>query len=756
MRLASLLALAVAQSGTLASVEAQAPRFDVVIRHGTVIDGTGSPGYAADVGVAGGRIAAIARGGLPARSGRVELDARGLVVSPGFIDHHAHISTNIHERPLAENFLYQGITTIVASLHSGDVPWPLAAYMDSLRTAPNIAFFCGHSWIRREVLGLASRAPTPSELARMRDLTDQCMRDGALGLSTGLLYVPANYATTEEVIELARVAARHGGLYVTHMRDEARGLIASVREAIRIGEEAGLPVQINHHKAAGAGQFGWSDTTLALIDAARARGVDVTHDLYPYAAGSTGSGVLFPQWALAGGPDSLRARVDNPAVRRRLETEMVERMRADWAGEDLGRIQFRELPSDRRYDGRTMADMARDRGRPVSAVTGVELAIELQLKGGFTAIYHMMDERDVIAIMKHPLAMFETDGDPIGYGRGFPHPRSYGAFPRVLARYVREQQVLTLEDAIRRMTSLSAAQIGQGDLGLIQEGRRADIVVFDAERIADLATYQDPHRFSVGMVHILVNGQVVLRDGSLTGARPGRVLKGPARATGDAGSRGPGFAGVSTPGSPRPASCRVLETPRRLPSVAAVLDSFALTGAIAATPSLGAPDAVLGLAFPERPGPPQAWMIDSALPPDAKARLETLVLATVRRGRTAPGTSLRLRVRTVAPVAMHIERSVLCAPVPLDSTHPAGPTYQVRAGAGGVPAQRWKSVIRQRIGADGVVQEARLRPTSGRLDLDRLALEPVYARRWRPATLDGRPVEVWFEDGRVALVREAK
>jgi N-acyl-D-amino-acid deacylase len=529
MRRSWLTPLALVSLGFGGRVEAQTPRFDVVIRNGTVVDGSGGLRYSADLGVTGGRIVSIARSGLPPRSGRTELDAKGLVVSPGFIDHHAHISTNIHERPLAENFLFQGITTIVASLHSGDVPWPLAGYMDSLRTAPNIGFFCGHSWVRKEVLGLANRAPTAAELDRMRDLTDRCMRDGALGLSTGLLYVPANYAKTEEVIELARVAARHGGIYVTHMRDEARGLLASVREAIRIGEQGGLPVQINHHKAAGAGQFGWSTTTLALIDSARARGVDVTHDLYPYAAGSTGSGVLFPQWALAGGPDSLRARVENPTVRRRLEAEMLERMRLDWAGDELARIQFRELYSDHRYDGKTLADMARDRGLTISAVSGVQLAIELQLKGGFSAIYHMMDERDVVAIMKHPLAMFETDGDPIGYGQGFPHPRSYGAFPRVLARYVREQKVLTLEDAVRRMTSLSAAQIGQSDLGLLEEGRTADIVVFDPERIADLATYQDPHRFSVGMVHILINGQLVLRDGSLTGAKPGRVLKGPAR-----------------------------------------------------------------------------------------------------------------------------------------------------------------------------------------------------------------------------------
>jgi len=266
--------------------------------------------------------------------------------------------------------------------------------------------------------------------------------------------------------------------------------------------------------------------TLALIDSARARGQDVAHDLYPYAAGSSSSSVLFPSWALAGGTDSLRARASDPSVRARLDTEMADRMRKDWCGEDLARIQFRELFSDHKYDGKTLADLARDRGMPVSAVSGVALVIELQLKGGFSAIYHMMDEADVVRIMKDPRAMFETDGDPIGYGRGFPHPRSFGAFPRVLARYVREQKVLTLEDAIRRMTSLSMQQIGQKERGLIREGMIADVVVFDAEHIQDVATYENPFPFATGMVHILVNGQLVLRDGSLTGAKPGRVLRG--------------------------------------------------------------------------------------------------------------------------------------------------------------------------------------------------------------------------------------
>ncbi len=503
--------------------------YDLVIAGGTVVDGSGAPGVRADVAIRGDRIVRIDPAGIAGDDAVKVLDAEGHVVAPGFIDNHAHIQTRIHEYPLAENFLWQGITTILASLHSGDQPWPLDEYAASLDVAPNVGFFAGHTWTRRQVLGTENRAPTADELAEMRSLVEQSMEQGAIGLSTGLLYVPANYAETEEVIELAKVAARHGGIYVSHMRDEGRGLIDAVAEVIRIAREADIPAQIQHHKAMGPGQFGWSERTLAMIDSARATGLDVTHDLYPYTAGSTGSTVLFPPWALAGGIDSLRARVDDPETRARLEEGMRDRIREEWAGDDLSRIQFRQLYSDPRYDGKTMADLARDRGMPNTVDTGVQLGIELQLAGGFSAIYHVMDEADVQRIMKHPLAMFQTDGDPVGYGEGFPHPRSYGAFPRVLARYVRELKVLTLEDAIRRMTSMPAQQIGQSERGFLREGMLADVVVFDPETIQDLATYIDPHRYSVGMRHVLVNGVPVIENRSLTGEKPGRVLKGPAR-----------------------------------------------------------------------------------------------------------------------------------------------------------------------------------------------------------------------------------
>jgi N-acyl-D-aspartate/D-glutamate deacylase len=287
-------------------------------------------------------------------------------------------------------------------------------------------------------------------------------------------------------------------------------------------------VQINHHKAVGERQWGQSVQTLAMIDSANAAGLDVRHDLYPYTASSTGSSILFPQWALAGGQDSLVDRFDDAATRRRIVDEM-RRIIPERAGNDLARIQFRVLASDHRYDGKTLADLARDRNLEPTIDNGIELLIDLQRKGGFSAIYHSMDERDVIRILQHPLAMIETDGDPVAWGEGFPHPRSYGTFPRVLAHYVRELRAITLEEAVRKMTSMPAAQIGQSERGRIAEGMIADITVFDAQNITDRATYTDPHQFPVGIRHVVVSGVPVIREASFTGQRPGRWLRGPAR-----------------------------------------------------------------------------------------------------------------------------------------------------------------------------------------------------------------------------------
>ena len=503
--------------------------YDVVIHGGLVVDGTGAPAFRADVGVLEGRIVRIAANGIDPAEGRHAIEAEGRVVSPGFIDNHAHVQQSIADHPLAENFLRQGITTLIASLHSGDQPWPLEEFASGLETAPNVGFFAGHTWTRKQVMGMENRAPSAEELEEMKALVDASMRQGALGLSTGLLYVPANFAETEEVIALARVAAAHGGIYVSHMRNEASGLLESVREVIRIADEAGIPAQINHHKAAGASQWGMSEQSLALIDSANAAGLTVVHDLYPYAASSTGSSILFPQWALAGGADAFAARVEDPDTRARMEEDMRRIFMTDRVGSDISRIQFRVLGSDPSYNGKTLADYAADRGLPNDLETGIDLAIELQLEGGFSAIYHAMDEGDVIRIMQHPLAMFETDGDAVGYGIGYPHPRSYGAFARVLGRYVRELEALTLEEAIRKMTSMPARWLGRSDMGVLAEGMRADVTVFDPEVIQDRATYADPHQYSVGVTDVLVNGVPVILQGALTGERPGRWIRGPVR-----------------------------------------------------------------------------------------------------------------------------------------------------------------------------------------------------------------------------------
>lgn len=507
------------------SAEAQA--YDVVILGGTVIDGTGADGFRADVAVSNGRIALVSREAIDPALGRTVIDAEGQVVTPGFIDSHAHVQQSIAEYPLAENFLRQGITTLVASLHSGDQPWPLEAFASSLETAPNIGFFAGHSWTRKEVMGMDDRAPTEAELDEMRSLVDQSMREGALGLSTGLLYVPANFAETEEIIELAKVASAHGGIYVSHMRNEGSGLIESVAEVIRIADEANIPAQINHHKAVGAGQWGWSERTLAMIDSANAAGLTVTHDLYPYTASSTGSSILFPQWALAGGAEAFAERVADEDTRAQMEEDMMYIFQNDRVGNDISRIQFRVLGSDISYNGRTLADYAVDHGLEANLDNGIDLAIELQLSGGFSAIYHAMDEQDVIRIMQHPLAMIETDGDAVGYGIGYPHPRSYGAFARVLSRYVRELEVLTLEEAVRKMTSMPARWLGRSDMGVLAEGMLADVAVFDPDEIRDLATYTDPHQYSVGITDLLVNGVPVIRNGGITGEKPGRWIRGP-------------------------------------------------------------------------------------------------------------------------------------------------------------------------------------------------------------------------------------
>jgi len=519
-----LPALALAAVGALAT-PAAAQQYDVLIRGGTVVDGTGAPAFTADVAIAGDRIVAVARDGIPAERARRVINASGLVVAPGFVDAHAH-AEGLDTRPLAESFLRQGVTTVIYAADGG-MPWPLGEHIVALEAvgfAPNTAFFAGHNTIRRAVMGNDDRAPTAAELTAMKERVARAMDEGAIGLSTGLRYTPGTYSATAEVVELARVAAARGGIYSSHIRDEGEGVFDAVAEVVRIAREAGLPANVTHHKLMGQPQWGRAAETLALMDRARADGLDVTMDQYPYTATSTGTAVLFPTWALASG-QSLRERLADPEQRARIEAEMRAIILEERGGGELARIQIASYGANPAWNGLTFADIAAERGAEPTLDFAVALGQEIQLAGGASGVWHVIDEPDLRRIMVHPWVMVGSDGGFGVPGHAHPHPRAYGAHARVLARYVREEGLLTLEEAVRKMTSLPAWRMGQPERGVVAVGMFADLAVFSAAEVQDRATFADPHRFSVGVEYVLVNGVEVLRSASLTGEKPGRVLR---------------------------------------------------------------------------------------------------------------------------------------------------------------------------------------------------------------------------------------
>lgn len=523
---ATLVALMLSASPAIAQDDQS---FDLILRGGRVVDGTGNPWMRADVGVRGDRIAHI--GDLSDAVARRDIDASGLVVAPGFIDPHTHAVRGIFDVPTADNYLLQGVTTLTEG-NDGSSPYPVGAHLARVAAtgiSPNWAVFVGQGTIRGEVVGPDDREPTPDELDRMRALVAEAMEQGALGLSTGLFYVPGSFTSTEEVIELSKVAGAHGGIYISHMRDEAQRLLDSVRETIRIGEEAGLPVQMTHHKAISRDMWGRSVDSLALVDAARARGVDITIDQYPYTASQTTINALVPQWAQAGGRDELVARLEDPETRRRIKGEIVDRIEHDRGGGDPQNVVIGLCVWDRSLEGKNLAEILIERGIEVTLPNAADLVMDIIARGGARAIYHAMDEADVERIMQHPVTAIGSDGGVSVFGQSVPHPREYGTFARVLGRYVRERGVLTLEEAVRKMSGATAQRLGLQDRGRLREGLFADIAVFDASRIQDRATFAEPHQYAEGMVYVLVNGTLVVDGGRHTGARPGRVLYGPGR-----------------------------------------------------------------------------------------------------------------------------------------------------------------------------------------------------------------------------------
>lgn len=502
-------------------------RFDLIIRGGKIIDGSGNPWYEADVGISADRIVRI--GDLSAATAGRTIEADGLVVSPGFIDPHTHALSGIFDVPTADSALLQGVTTLTEG-NDGSSPFPIDEHYQAIadaRLSANWAVFVGQGTIRRQVVGTEDRPATAAELERMKLMVAEAMEQGALGISTGLFYVPGSFTPTEEVVELSRVAASYDGIYISHMREEAADLLKSVQETIDIGEQADIPVQMTHHKVIGVGNWGASLDSLAMVDAARARGIDVTIDQYPYTASQTSINALIPQWAQEGGRERMLERINSDETRPTVKAEVVYKILYDRGGGHPKNVFISRNSWDRSMEGKNLAQLTEERGFEPTPENAAETAFDIIRGGGASAVYHAIGPDDVDRIMQHPATAIGSDGPVSVFGSGSPHPRQYGTFARVLGLYVRERGILTLEEAVRKMSSQSAIRLGIRDRGLISEGYFADIAVFDADEIKDMATFENPHQYAVGMKYVLVNGELVVADGRHTGGRPGRVLHGP-------------------------------------------------------------------------------------------------------------------------------------------------------------------------------------------------------------------------------------
>jgi N-acyl-D-amino-acid deacylase len=507
------------------SAAAQAPRYDLLIAGGSIIDGTGAPRYRADVAITGDKVVVVSRTAIPRSAATRVIDATGRIVAPGFIDLHAHLEP-LPELSGARSAVTQGVTLALGG-PDGTSPWPFAPYVaarEKQGIGINVAYLVGHNTVRRTVMGEANRAPTAAELARMRAMVAQAMGEGAFGISTGLRYVPGTYSNIEEVVALSQPAADSGGIYTSHLREEGLGLLEGVGEAIEIGRRVHIPIVLTHHKAVGQAMWGKSVVTLHMLDSARKAGVDVMADVYPYTATYTGISVLIPSWALADGDSAFARRIADPALKDSITKGIIFNILNDRGGGDIRRVQLSLVAWDKSLEGKTLADWATRRGLALTPETGAALVIEAESKGGAGAIYHVLDEADVRRIMRHPQVMIASDGRLSQEGNGQPHPRAYGTFPRVLGHYVRDEKVLSLEAAVHKMTGMPATRLGLRDRGVLRAGSAADVVVFDANRIADRATFESPHQFATGIDAVVVNGTLAVDRGKFMDARSGRVL----------------------------------------------------------------------------------------------------------------------------------------------------------------------------------------------------------------------------------------
>ena len=497
---------------------------DILIKNGKILDGTGNSWSYGDIAVQNGKI--VAMGKLGKWTAAKTIDATGLVVAPGFIDVHTHIEGDERKNPTADNFIYDGVTTVVTG-NCGSSQVNIGNYftmLDSLKTSINVASLIGHNDVRRAVIGSANRDPNEAEMKKMEAIVEQAMKDGAVGFSTGLIYIPGTYSKTEEVVRLAKMASRYNGIYASHMRDEGDSVTQAIEEALHIGREAKMPVEISHFKLSGQQNWGRSRETIPMIIQAREEGLDVTIDQYPYTASSTSLSTLLPDWVLADGQDSIKARLARPEIRKQVSDYMQRRLKR----RKLKHFSYPVVASfraDSTLNGKSIEEVNLVKGKKHKASEEAETIIQMMEQGGAGMVFHGMGDADVKAIMQYPFNMFASDASIRIYGSGNPHPRGYGTNARVLSKYVRDEKVITLEEAIRRMTSLPAQKFQLSDRGLLREGFAADIVVFDEKQVQDMSTYDKPHQYSTGFRYILVNGKLTMDEGRHNGTRSGAVLR---------------------------------------------------------------------------------------------------------------------------------------------------------------------------------------------------------------------------------------
>lgn len=502
---------------------ALAADFDLLIKNARIADGSGKPLEKGSIAVKDGKIVAV---------GKIEgtadqtIDAGGKVAAPGFIDVHTH-SEDICQIPAAENFLRMGVTTIITG-NCGHSRTDVAKFFQEIADAKvtlNVATLIGHNSVRKQGMGgIFIRAPDEAQLAAMKALVDQAMQDGAVGLSTGLIYVPGSFAKTDEIIALAKVAAAHDGIYVSHMRYETVKIFDALDEFMRVVRESGCRGEVSHLKLSGPTAWGKANEVIAVLDKARAEGLKITHDQYAYTASSTGLRQLIPDSALEGKREDFIARIADPKQKAGILAQMAE-IRDRQGRKDYSYAVIAKFKADPTLNGKTIAEAAKIVRGADTLDDQIELILDIEARGGAGAIFHGMDENDLQTFMKHPLTMIASDGGPRRLGEDIPHPRSYGDNARVLGRYVRELKVLTLPEAVRRMTSLPAQTFRLKDRGLLKAGAFADIVIFDPAKVNDPATFNDPHHYAEGFSDVIVNGGVVIRDGNLTDVRSGGPLR---------------------------------------------------------------------------------------------------------------------------------------------------------------------------------------------------------------------------------------